>query len=131
MSTQTLHEANTCCRPGPTQQASSATYSPRVDIVETQDAVILYADLPGVAAEHLEIRYEDRELIIKGKVTARQSGASFLKQEYGVGDFYRAFSVGEQVDSGKIEAELKNGVLAVQLPKAEAVKPRRIAVRTN
>lgn len=105
-----------------------AVYAPRVDILETADDLLLLADLPGVESPDLEIRYEDKTLVIHGKAQTRQEGVDFLAREYGVGDFERTFAIGEAVDAGKISAELKNGVLTVHLPKTEAVKPRRIQV---
>lgn len=110
---------------------SGQTYSPRIDIWENQEELTLYADLPGVAADQLEIRYENGELTIYGRVEPRQADVTFLYGEYGIGDFYRTFAVGEAVDSEKIAAELHNGVLTLHLPKTEAVKPRRIEVQTR
>jgi HSP20 family molecular chaperone IbpA len=108
-----------------------ATYSPRVDIVEAGDELILYADLPGVAPEDLDLHFENRELTIQGKVSPRHKDIQFVYGEYGIGDFYRTFTIGEQIDSSKISAELKNGVLTLHLPKVEDAKPRRIEVKTS
>jgi HSP20 family molecular chaperone IbpA len=105
------------------------TYTPRFDICETENEMVLYGDLPGVEASDLDIRFEDKELAIHGKVAPRRAGQRRLRDEYGVGDFYRTFAVGEAVDAGKINAELKNGVLTIHLPKAESAKPKRIEVR--
>lgn len=107
------------------------TYSPRIDILEKDDELVLYADLPGVAPEDLDIRYENRELTIIGKVAPRHSDIQFLYGEYGIGDFFRTFAIGETVDSEKISAELNNGVLTLHLPKTEQVKPRRIEVKSR
>ena len=109
---------------------NGATYTPRVDIWETDDELVLYADLPGVAPEQLDIQFENRELRIHGKVEPRHADRHFLYGEYGIGDFYRTFTIGETIDSQKISAELTNGVLTLHLPKTEAVKPRRIAVKS-
>ncbi|TVS20143.1 MAG: Hsp20/alpha crystallin family protein [Planctomycetaceae bacterium] len=105
------------------------TFTPRFDIWENDDELILYGDLPGVSAENLEIRFEEKQLSIHGRVDARQGGVQYLYAEYGVGDFFRTFAIGEAMDASKIAAELKNGVLTVHLPKSEAVKPKRIEVR--
>lgn len=106
-----------------------ATYVPRFDIAETPDELVLYGDLPGVAREDLELRFENEHLIVYGKVHPRHEGREFLGGEYGVGDFHREFYVSESVDPEKITAELTGGVLTVHLPKVEALKPRRIEVR--
>jgi len=68
---------------------------------------------------------------IHGRVCPRHESISFLYGEYGIGDFYRTFAIGEVIDQEKISAELKNGVLALHLPKTEAVKSRRIEVKAN
>jgi HSP20 family molecular chaperone IbpA len=104
------------------------TFSPRIDIWESSEELLLYADMPGVTAESLDIQFENRELRIHGKVEPRHENVEFLYGEYGLGDFYRTFSIGETIDAERISAELNNGVLTLHLPKTEAVKPRKIAV---
>jgi len=106
-------------------------YSPNVDIMENSDGLVLKADMPGVGAKDIDIQYEDGLLTLHGKVEPRQdeSNTSYLLHEYGVGDFYRSFRVGEGVDVDKIRAELKDGVMTLHLPKAEALKPRKISVQ--
>jgi HSP20 family protein len=104
-------------------------FTPRVDIMETEEESLLLADLPGVKPEDVDVRFENGELIIDGRCAPRHQGANYLLSEYGVGDFYRAFTISEQIDWQKISAELKNGVLTVHLPKAETVKPRKITVK--
>jgi HSP20 family molecular chaperone IbpA len=106
------------------------TYSPRFDIWENDDELVLCGDLPGVTSDTLDIRFENRELTIHGKVSLRHEGVQFLYGEYGIGDFYRSFTIGEAIDAEKIAAELKHGVLTLHLPKTEAVKPRRIEVQS-
>lgn len=123
---QTQHELATVER-----TRGGLTYSPRIDIWETDEELILYADMPGVTAENLDIQFENRELRIYGKACPRHEGINFLYGEYGIGDFHRTFTIGEAIDTEKISAELKDGVLTMQLPKTEAVKPRRIAVKSG
>jgi HSP20 family protein len=105
------------------------TYNPRIDILEAEDELLLLADLPGVEPAELNIRYENKELMIEGKVAPRQGDVRYLYNEYGIGDFYRQFTIGEAIDAEKISAELKHGVLTVHLPKTDAVRPRRIPVQ--
>ena len=104
-------------------------YTPRVDIMETEEELLLLADLPGVKSEDMDVRFDNGELIIDGRCAPRHEGANYLLAEYGVGDFYRAFSISERIDWQKISAELKNGVLTVHLPKAETAKPKKITVK--
>ncbi|NUQ63053.1 MAG: Hsp20/alpha crystallin family protein [Pirellulales bacterium] len=105
------------------------TFVPRFDILETGDELTLFGDLPGVNGEDLDIRFENNQLVVHGKVAARHENREYLYGEYGIGDFYRVFNIGESIDSSKISAELNNGTLTLHLPKAEAVKPRKIAVK--
>ncbi|HEY7159368.1 MAG TPA: Hsp20/alpha crystallin family protein [Gemmataceae bacterium] len=104
-------------------------FTPRVDIVETDDELTLCAEVPGVAPEDVDLRYENGELLLHGRVKARPNQRAMLLQEYEEGDFYRAFTIHESIDSSRISAECKNGVLTVHLPKTEAVRPRQIVVR--
>jgi HSP20 family protein len=103
------------------------TYSPAVDILETEQELILFADMPGVKPEELDVRFDNGELRLRGRCTATAPEQPLL-EEYRVGDYFRAFSVTEDVNADKISAELKNGVLTVHLPKAEKLKPRKIQV---
>ena len=105
------------------------TFSPRIDIWENENELLLFADLPGVSPENLDVQFENRELRILGKVCPRHEDIHFLCGEYGIGDFHRTFTIGESIDTDKISAELHNGVLKLHLPKTEQVKPRKIEVK--
>lgn len=126
--TQAEKQTGEVSRPENTYQT---TYVPRFDIWEGNDELLLMGDLPGVAPENLDIRFEDRELTIYGKVCPRQQGIQFLYGEYGIGNFHRSFTIGEAIDTEKISAEMHNGVLTLHLPKSEKAKPRRIEVKSK
>lgn len=106
-------------------------FTPRVDIVESENDLLLYADMPGVRPDDIDLRYENGELILRGKVQPGESRGHIVFGEYDTGDFYRVFQVHETIDASKIEAEHKSGVLTVRLPKQEAVKPKQVQIRTN
>ena len=106
-------------------------YTLRVDIYESADEVVLQCDLPGVKPQDVDVRFEKGELSLYGKVQTRQAPAEYLDEEYGVGDFYRSFTIGEEVDAAKISAECRDGVLTIHLPKQEKVKPKRISVKAG
>ncbi len=110
---------------------NAVTYTPRFDIVETERELVLYGDLPGVSKDNLDVRFENGQLTIQGKVEPRHADHEFLYGEYGIGDFYRSFAISEDIDADKISAELHNGVLTLHLPKTEAVCPRKIAVKAG
>ena len=107
------------------------TYVPRVDILETENELLVYADMPGCKPEDVDIRYENGQLEIYGKCPPRHENVEYLLNEYGVGDYYRTFTINEAIDAGKITATYKQGVLTVHLPKSEAAKPRRITVKAE
>jgi HSP20 family protein len=116
----------------PERVRGGPSYVPAVDIVEVEDRLLMMADMPGVTSDDLDIRYERGQLTIHGRVIPRQDpDTSYLLREYGVGDFYRVFEVGEGIDPSKIEAELRNGVLTLHLPKVQELMPRTIKVKTT
>jgi HSP20 family protein len=102
---------------------------PRVDILETEQEVLLLADLPGVRPADVDIRFENGELTIHGRRQPANAGKKRTLWEYEPTHYHRAFRLSEDVAADQIDAELKNGVLTVRLPKAEAAKPRRINVK--
>ena len=106
-------------------------FVPPVDIYETNDALVLLADMPGVSNDGVEIHLEDSELTIRGKVGEEPSDLNPIYTEYRSGDYYRSFTLSNVIDQEKIEATMKNGVLKVVLPKAEAAKPRKIEVKAG
>jgi HSP20 family molecular chaperone IbpA len=106
-------------------------YQPLVDVLETPDAFVFQADVPGVKAEDVEISCEEGQIGIRAKVLPRQPQAQpYLDREYGVGDFYRSFVIGAPIKPEAIKAELKGGVLTLTVPKAESAKTRKIPVKT-
>jgi len=102
--------------------------TPAVDIYETAEGLVLMADLPGVDQDNLEIGLDNNILTIRG-VSRSAAPGDLVSREYELVNFFRRFELGEKIDQGKISAELKHGVLTLQLPKAEAAKARRIQVQ--
>jgi HSP20 family protein len=113
----------------PESTRGGSFFTPRVDIYETDNELLLFADLPGVRPEDVDLRYERGALVLHGRVRPRNRPEQFYQWEYDEGDFYRVFQIHESIDGTRIEAECKNGVLTVHLPKAEAVRPRQVKVR--
>ncbi|MFO0797828.1 MAG: Hsp20/alpha crystallin family protein [Gemmataceae bacterium] len=109
--------------------ARAATVAPRVDVLETENEFLLLADLPGVRPGDVDVRFEQGELTVHGRRTAAEGKRRALLGEYAGANFHRVFAVTDTVAADRIEADLKNGVLTVRLPKIEAVKPRKITVR--
>jgi HSP20 family protein len=107
------------------------TYTPRVDILETEEELLLFADMPGVKEGEVDIRFESGELTLHARRPKPPVPAEAWLWESQAGDFFRSFRITEQVSADKIWAELKNGVLTLHLPKAETAKPRKIAVKAG
>jgi HSP20 family protein len=104
-------------------------FTPRVDIYETPTGLTLIADVPGVHPEDVDLRYENGQLLLHGRVQPREKTGNVLANEYEVGDYYRAFTIHESIDNAGIEAECKNGVVTVHLPKVKAAQPKQITVK--
>ena len=104
-------------------------YRPATDIFEIDDKVVLETEMPGVNRETIDITLENRVLTIRGELKERpRQGWRPVYAEYGEGDYERSFSVSEEIDQDKIDASFKNGVLRIELPKAETAKARKISV---
>jgi HSP20 family molecular chaperone IbpA len=101
---------------------------PPVDIYETTEGLVVKADLPGVDKDGLDVRVENGLLTIRGKAAHEAPGDSVYR-EYELVNFFRQFELNERVDQSKISADLKHGVLTLNLPKAEEAKPRQIEVK--
>jgi HSP20 family molecular chaperone IbpA len=118
-------KANEQTRPG-------RTYVPEVDIYETQDGLWLWADMPGVDENSLEVHVADNVLSVEGRVALQEyDNLNPVYTEYNVGNYSRRFSLSNEIDAERIKARMTNGVLALELPKAESAKPRRIAVSVS
>lgn len=104
--------------------------TPPVDIYEIQEGLVVKADLPGVAKEGLDVRVENNLLTIRGRVSHTLANEPIYR-EYELANFFRQFELSEKVDQLKISAELKHGVLTLNLPKAEEAKPRKIDINVS
>jgi HSP20 family molecular chaperone IbpA len=116
----------------PEQTRPGEVYSPATDIFETDEAITVLADMPGVKADALQIDLRDNVLTLTGRVARAETNyEAELLREFHVGTFYRQFTLSERIDQGKIDAKLTDGVLRLELPKVERAKPRQIQVRTG
>ena len=104
-------------------------FTPAVDILETQNELRLYADMPGVDQKSINITIDQGVLTIEGNVDTSPIAEYELEyQEYDIGDYQRSFTLTDSVDQEKISANYTNGVLELILPKAEEAKPRKKTV---
>jgi HSP20 family protein len=106
------------------------TFIPRVDIYENKESLFLIADMPGVDEKTVDIELEKNVLTITGRVeNGKINGAAMMYSEYEIGDYERVFTLSDEIDRDKIVATVKNGVLRLELPKAESIKPKKIAIQ--
>jgi HSP20 family protein len=107
-------------------------FNPDVDIVERKNDIVVIADMPGIDEASVEITLENNVLSLYGKVDWDiPEKLKLLHGEYGIGDYQRIFTLSGDVNREKIEATVNNGVLKIVLPKAEAAKTKKIAVRAE
>ncbi len=108
----------------------SGTWTPAVDIYETENAVVLTAELPGMEEKDIQLKIEDNNLVLKGerKFEKETKEENYYRVERAYGSFYRSFTIPTAVDQEKITAEYNNGVLKVTMPKKEEIKPKEIKI---
>ncbi len=104
-------------------------FAPQVDIMEDAEAITVRADVPGATRESIGVNVEDGVLTLVATVPPVAEHWRALYREYNVGGWTRRFTLGEQVDPGKITAKLDHGVLTLTLAKAEAHKPRKVVIQ--
>ena len=104
-------------------------FMPSADIFETEEALNVVLEMPGVSRDNVDINVEEGVLTVEGRIDfSKYEGMRPLYSEYNVGAYRRSFRLSNQVDQAKISAEMQDGVISLTLPKAEKAKPRRIKV---
>lgn len=108
-------------------------WAPAVDIYETENELVLKADLPDVDLKDIDVRVENQTLTISGERTFEKKDTTkgYHRIERNYGSFVRSFSVPNTFDTENVAADFKNGVLSVTLPKKEAAKPRQVKVEVK
>ncbi len=109
------------------------TWKPAVDILEEEDVYVAKVELPGVSKDDVKITMQDNVLTIRGEKKGEKKGKeeNMHRVERFYGSFQRSFSLPTSVKSDKIEAEYKDGILTINMPKAEEVKPKQIEVKVK
>lgn len=127
-----VQKKETGAKEGVERTRSKKLYTPAVDIIEGKDGLLLIADMPGVDENSVDITLEKNVLTIYGTVEPEiPEKHRLVSSEYGIGDYQRTFTLSDEIDREKIEATVKNGVLRLTLPKAEAAKTRKIPVKAQ
>lgn len=111
-----------------TRQLQSIT--PDVDIYENEDEILLFADMPGISKENVNVHIDNGKLTLTGTRELKTEGAPTW-EEFENAQYYRIFSVPQTIDIAKVNAELRDGVLRLHLPKSEAAKPRQIEIKAG
>ena len=113
-------------------QRSDAALMPPVDVIEDSTGITLRADLPGVPKDKLKLQVEAGTLTIEGEVSiAMPESMEATYVEVSVPRFRRVFTLSKELDTGKVSAEFKQGVLSLRIPKAEHAQPRRIDIKVG
>lgn len=119
-------------RPGGGREGELAVggWAPTVDIFETDDDIVVTAELPGLEKDQVGVEYKDGVLTLRGerKLEREVKEESYHRMERSYGAFHRSFTLPGSVDAEKITAKMKNGILEIHLPKKEAAKPKQITV---
>jgi HSP20 family protein len=114
------------------QTTPGPTFTPAVDIYETEKDIMVLADMPGVKSDALSIDLRDNILTLEGHVEPPEKSEEVdLFREYQTGKYFRQFTLSQVIDQSNIGAELKEGVLRLTLPKVEAATPRKISIKTG
>jgi HSP20 family protein len=104
-------------------------YVPSTDIYETQDALTVVMEMPGVGKEDITVALENDRLRVEGQIAfAKYDGLGPVYTEYNVGHYARAFTLSNKIDQEKISAQVEDGVLTLTLPKVKEAQPRRIPI---
>lgn len=111
------------------QTAPARTFVPTTDIFETEPALTIVLEMPGVDKDNVDISIEDNVLTVHGRLDfAKYDGLQPVYTEYNIGHYRRSFSLSNKIDQSKISAEMTDGVLTLMVPKAEEAKPKRILI---
>lgn len=125
-----MTEASTELQGQPEATREALTYAPLTDIYETKDGLVILAEMPGVDPEDVDLSVENRVLTITGRASVPEpQGYTLAHGEYRSADFRRSFALSEEVDSGKIDASMRNGVLRLVLPRRGPAPARKIVVK--
>jgi HSP20 family protein len=114
------------------KNSSSCAYVPITDIYETKNEYVLKMEMPGLTKEELDITLDNDQLEVKGQVVNNTpEGKEKAHGEYAVGEYYRKFKLGNDIDRESVNASLENGVLVLKLQKHEKAKPKKIDIQVN
>lgn len=116
----------------PAEAASARTWAPVVDILETDNDLVVRAELPGLKQQDIDIEVTDESLTIKGERKFDEAAKDqYIRVERPYGPFQRSFTIGVPIQHDKVKATYRDGILEVVIPKAEEVKPKKITIEAS
>lgn len=112
------------------EESTKAVWAPRVDLSETDNHYRMELDVPGMSRNDITISYQDNQLTVSGerREETTEEDSEYVRVERSFGHFYRSFRLPKTINAGDIEATYDNGVLTIEVPKAEESKPQRIEI---
>ena len=126
-----MNEATTLTKTAETPR-DEATLLPPTDVIEDSEGITLYADLPGVPKDQIDLHVDGDTLTVEGPIALDvPDGMASTHAEVGVSRYRRVFTLSRELDANRIGAEFNGGVLKLRIPKAEHAQPRRIAIQTH
>jgi HSP20 family protein len=129
---RTIDQPRTPATEGREHTTNRPVFIPPSDIYETEDSIVVLAEMPGVGPDGVDITLERRVLTIRGRSAANEhTGYQRVYNEYADGDYERVFTLSENINRERIEATLRDGVLHLILPKAESAKARKIELKAS
>jgi len=127
-----MNDKTTASAATKSEEGREATLMPPVDVIEDSSGITLYADMPGVSRESLHARVEADTLLIEGELGLNiPEGMEASHAEVSMPRYRRVFTLSKELDSDKVTAELKQGVLKLRIPKAEHAQPKRIKINVG
>lgn len=127
-----MNKQEVIARDNAEQTRPQKLYAPSIDIYETQEQLVLLANMPGVKQEGVDITLEQNVLTIFGQVDEPEyPGFNLTYAEYGIGSYRRVLALSNEIDREGIQASVKNGVLKLILPKSKRTMPRKITIQTE
>jgi HSP20 family protein len=127
--TSTMPKTGTEQQPQRPMVNRRAVMTPRVDVLEQSNKLVLFVDLPGVKPEDVELNFEKGELTVKARRDLARRAGRCLVEQFESAEYFRSFLLSQDVAADQITAELKHGVLTVDLPRSPAALPRKISVK--
>lgn len=129
--TETSCQTETCQTENSERAHDERVFRPNTDVLQRDNEVVLYIDVPGATEEGLDITVDRNRMTVRASVAGDPADRKYVRREYAVGDYVRTYRLSEEVDRDGIDASLENGVLRIVLPKIQQAATRKITVKAR